>query len=39
MDLVFELETGVAVNRHYYGAYDAPAPALCTRNAIGDSKY
>ena len=23
MDLVFELETGVAVNRHYYGAYDA----------------
>ena len=22
MDLVFELETGVAVNRHYYGAYD-----------------
>ncbi len=23
MDIVFELETGVAVNRHYYGAYDA----------------
>jgi uncharacterized protein YndB with AHSA1/START domain len=23
MDMVFELETGVAVNRHYYGAYDA----------------
>ena len=22
MDIVFELETGVAVNRHYYGAYD-----------------
>ncbi len=23
MDIVFALETGVAVNRHYYGAYDA----------------
>jgi membrane-associated protease RseP (regulator of RpoE activity) len=23
MDIVFELETGVAANRHYYGAYDA----------------
>ena len=38
MDLVFELETGVAVNRHYYGAYDA-CTGVCMRNAIGGSKY
>ena len=35
MDMVFELETGVAVNRHYYGAYDTCTGVMYARMRAG----
>jgi uncharacterized protein YndB with AHSA1/START domain len=35
MDLVFELETGVPVQRHYYGAYDACTGVLYAQRDWG----